>query len=118
MRRRFCFPIAAALMMLVQPAFAHSHPTTMEPAPNSTVTAPQKVSIEFSEALEPKFSSLKLSDAKGASAAGAASQVDPVDAKHMTLELPHLAAGVYSVHWVTVSTDGHRLAGSYQFTVK
>lgn len=110
--------IAAGLMTAAAMAFAHSHPKTMDPAPNATVAAPRRVSIEFSEALEPKFSSLKLTDAKGANAATAASQVDPADAKHMTLDLPHLETGAYTVHWVTVATDGHRLEGEYKFTVK
>jgi methionine-rich copper-binding protein CopC len=29
-----------------------------------------------------------------------------------------LPAGTYVVHWVDVSVDGHRLQGSYQFTVR
>jgi len=110
--------VTAGVMAAAAMAFAHSHPKTMDPAPNATIAAPQRVSIEFSEALEPKFSSLKLTDAKGANAANAASQVDPADAKHMTLALPHLAPGIYTVHWVTVATDGHRLEGEYKFTVK
>jgi len=117
LRKRFLV-MTAALAATGAMAFAHAHPKTMDPAPNAKVTVPQRVSIEFSEALEPKFSSLKLTDAKGANAASASSQVDTADPKHMTLALPHLAPGVYTVHWVTVATDGHRLEGEYQFTVK
>jgi methionine-rich copper-binding protein CopC len=112
------FVMAAAFLLAASAAFAHSHPKVMDPAPNSTVADPHRISIEFSEALEPKFSSLRLTNSAGANAAQAASQVDAADARHMTLDLPHLAPGVYVVHWVTVATDGHRLQGEYQFTVK
>ena len=99
-------------------AHAHSKPKVMVPDANSAVDAPAQISVIFTEALEPKFSSLKVTDTKGTQVSKAASEVDPADRKHMTLELPRLAPGVYSVHWVTAATDGHRMDGQYSFTVK
>jgi len=110
--------VAAALVLAAAPAFAHSHPVTMTPAPDSVVTAPTEVSIIFSEDLEPKFSSLKLKDSSGNVVSKQASVLDPKNAKHMTLALPKLAPGVYTLEWMSSSTDGHRLSRSYTFTVK
>jgi methionine-rich copper-binding protein CopC len=90
----------------------------MSPAKDAAVSAPTVVSVMFSEALEPKFSTMELQDDKGTVVSKVPSAVDPADAKHMTLALPTLAPGVYSVHWVTVALDGHKLAGTYSFTVK
>ena len=96
-------------------ALAHSKPKTMTPEPNTTVAAPAQVSVFFTEALEPKFSSLQLVDAQGAVVSKDRSVVDPKDAKHMTLALPRLGPGTYRVHWVTAALDGHRMDGDYSF---
>ena len=107
-----------ALWLAAIPAHAHAKPKVMVPDANSTVSSPGKVSVIFTEALEPKFSSLKLTNEKGLVLSKAASVVDPADHKHMTIDLPQLAPGVYYVHWATAATDGHRMDGQYSFTVK
>ena len=112
--------IAVAVLGMLAPslALAHAHPKVMDPAPDSTVTPPKYVSIEFSEALDPKFSSLHLTNQGGTAISKASSAVSSSDPKRITLELPTLPSGVYVVHWVSVATDGHRLEGTYKFTVK
>jgi methionine-rich copper-binding protein CopC len=110
--------VTAVMFAASSSAFAHSHPKTMLPAKDSTVSAPAEVSIEFSEGLEPKFSSLSLLNAHGAVVSKVPAVLDPVDNKHLTLALPLLSAGVYTVRWVSSSIDGHRLSGDYSFTVK
>jgi len=110
--------LAAGIMLIAAPmAFAHAHPVTMTPAKDSTVTAPTEISIFFSEALEPKFSTLQLQDSTGMVVSKATTVLDPKDAKHLTLALPTLTPGVYTVNWVSVATDGHRMPGKYSFTV-
>jgi methionine-rich copper-binding protein CopC len=99
-------------------AFAHAHPVKMTPEKDSIIAAPAQVSITFSEALEPKFSLLELQDSAGAVVSKDHSMPDPADPTHLTLSLPPLAPAVYTVHWVSVATDGHRLEGKYNFTVK
>jgi hypothetical protein len=107
-----------SLAVSVVPAFAHSRPKTMTPAAGSVVSAPAEISVYFTEALEPKFSSLQLKDKKGEVISKAPSVVDPSNPTHVELKLPKLEPGVYDVHWVSVAADGHRLAGDYSFTVK
>jgi len=108
-----------SLMLTVVPsAFAHARPKTMVPAPDSTGPAPRKISITFSEAVEPKFSSIKLTNIEGKPADPETSAPVPGDPTTITLAAPSLPAGTYVVHWVDVSVDGHRLQGSYQFTVR
>ena len=110
--------VAVAMVLAVLPAMAHSKPKTMTPEPNSTVAAPAQVSVFFTEALEPKFSSLQLMDAQGAVVSKEKSAVDPANAKHMTLALPKLGPGTYRVHWMTAALDGHRMDGDYSFKVQ
>jgi hypothetical protein len=99
-------------------AFAHALPTSREPAPNATVSAPTQVTIHFSEPLEPAFSKITLTDANRGAAVAGASEVDPQDKKTMHLAVQTLAPGRYTVHWNAVASDGHRTHGDYAFTVK
>jgi methionine-rich copper-binding protein CopC len=100
------------------PASAHSKPKVMDPAANSTVDAPAELSVIFSEALDPKFSSLALTDEKGAVISKAKTVPDPANHMHLSLPLPKLAPGTYYVHWVSAAVDGHRMDGDYSFRVK
>jgi methionine-rich copper-binding protein CopC len=121
MLRRIFFPCSLAALtfsLAAVPAFAHSRPKTMTPAANSIVSAPAEVSVFFTEPLEPKFSSLQLTDEKGTVLSTASSTMEPADHTHLILALPKLAPGVYYVHWISAATDGHRMDGDYAFTVK
>lgn len=107
------------LLLTVAPsAFAHAHPKTMMPAPESAGPSPSKISITFSEAVEPKFSSIKLTDLNGRSVDSQPSASVPGDPTTLTLAVPKLSAGTYVVNWSNVSVDGHHLQGSYKFTVR
>lgn len=107
----------ATLLAGAPVALAHSHPTEMSPAANSTVSAPDSIVIHFSEALEPKFSSVSLADAAGHVVSKERTSCS-TDGKTMTLKVPTLAPGSYTVNWVAVATDTHRSEGKYKFTVK
>jgi methionine-rich copper-binding protein CopC len=109
--------ILGLVLTLTQSAFAHAHPKTTEPAPDSTGPAPTRIAITFSEAVEPKFSSIKLTNMDGKSVDPEASKPVPGDPTTITLAVPSLPPGTYVVHWANVSVDGHRLQGSYKFTV-
>jgi len=110
--------ILAASALASTPAFAHAVPKSMDPAPDSTVPAPSQISIVFSEELEPKFSVIKLADSTGKIVSTATAVLDKANAKHLTLALPKLSPGVYTVQWTSSATDGHKLSRSYNFTIK
>jgi methionine-rich copper-binding protein CopC len=109
--------LAFAVLIAVPAAFAHTHPTEMMPAANAEVSAPEKIMIHFSEALEPKFSTITVSDAGGHVINKEPSVVSP-DNMMMSVPLPSLKPGVYTVNWVGVAVDTHRSQGDYKFTVK
>ena len=114
-------PILSALLLMlaaVPSALAHAHPMVMKPAPDSSGPTPSSISITFSEAVEPKFSSIQLTDEKGKSVDSDASRPKPNDPKTLFLAVPKLTTGTYIVHWVSVAVDGHRLEGSYKLTVQ
>lgn len=107
-----------AVFLIIPAAFAHTHPVSMTPAPDSTVEAPASVVMHFSGDMEPKFSSITVSNASGHVVNVEASSVASDDKKLMSVTLPKLAPGVYTVNWVAVSVDTHRSEGEYKFTVK
>ena len=117
--RFFASTLACTALILGTPeALAHARPKVMAPAPDSTVNSPSTVTVTFSEAVEPKFSSLEVVDGQGKKYNTAHSAPASGDAKTLTLAMPPLHSGVYQVHWVSVAADGHRMEGEYKFTVK
>lgn len=117
---RFLRVGAAALFLAsAQWACAHAHPKQQTPSAGSTVgVGTTQVSIEFDDALEGAFSSLKVTDASGKDVTNGPSSIDANDKKHMTVALRALEPGLYTVSWVAVAADGHRTQGHYAFTVK
>lgn len=100
-------------------AFAHAHLKTATPAPDSTVqAAPASVAITFTEAVEPKFSSIEVQDAGGKRVDHGDAHVDPGDNKLFSVGLTPIQPGTYKVTWHATAVDTHKTDGSFQFTVK
>ena len=111
---------AATIMFSTSLAFAHAELMTATPATGSTIaTAPTEIILTFSEEIDLKFSGAKLEDAmKMDFSTGAASLAKD---NNKTLVVPittPLAAGDYVVAWHNLSKDGHKIKGSFKFTVK
>ncbi|RQZ34757.1 copper resistance protein CopC [Burkholderia sp. Bp9090] len=100
-------------------AFAHGKLESAAPATGSTVdTAPDTLRLTFNEDLEPAFSSVKVSDASGNAVAHEKAKVDASNPRVMTVAIPKLAPGAYTVQWVAMTADAHRTKGTYTFRVK
>jgi methionine-rich copper-binding protein CopC len=103
---------AALLLTVAQWASAHAYPKRQVPGAGATVGADtSQVSIEFDDALESAFSSLKVLDSAGKDVTSGKSSVDVHDKKHMAVALQALKPGAYTVSWVAVAADGHRTQG-------
>ncbi|SOE87049.1 Copper-binding protein CopC (methionine-rich) [Burkholderia sp. YR290] len=99
-------------------AFAHVFPRNQVPAAGATVASPTEVRIIFDGPLEPAFSSLTVSDGSGKQVNTAKAAVDMQHHEAISVALPALQPGRYTVHWVAVASDGHRTHGDYTFEVK
>lgn len=122
MRRSLVLTTAAALVALAGSASAHPRLLSASPAANATVAKPAHVELRFSEKLMPAFSKADLTMAAmpGMAAMKLASTA-ALAADGRTLVITPkaaLGAGRYSVAWHVVSTDTHKVAGSYAFAVK
>lgn len=98
--------------------FAHARPAKTDPAANAVMAAtPAAVKIDFTETLEPAFSSIIVVDGEGKTVSDGRASVDAANRKRMTVPLAQLVPGAYTVKWVAVATDGHRTQGTYRFSV-
>lgn len=98
-------------------ALAHARLVSASPARDSVGASPTSVRLTFSERMVSAFSSLEIVNAAGA--------VQPVrtsvsqDGLTITgTPTRRLGAGLYTVNWAIASNDGHRMTGSYSFTVR
>ena len=119
------FPVliaAAATLALAGTAYAHPKLLSATPAANATVAKPGRIELRFSEKLMPAFSKADLTmAAMPGMAAMKMASVAALGPDGRTLVITPsrpLPRGRYSVAWHVVSTDTHKVAGSYAFAVK
>ena len=108
----------AAVALTPPAALAHAFLASATPAVGSKVaTAPDAVTITFTESVEPAFSTITVVDASG-------TRVDKNDVhlagdgRQLAVSLTPPPAGTYKVIWHATSTDTHKTEGSFIFTVK
>ena len=109
------------------PTSAHANLVHSDPEGGAVLqTAPQTISLEFSEEADPSGSALTLFNADGDMLIDGQARVDPASPKVMTLNLNHmpdgtyvlLPEGTYSAVWKAQSAvDGHVTNGSIGFSV-
>ena len=110
---------ATAVAFVPTAAFAHGKLESAVPASGSTVdAAPDALRLTFNEDLEATFSTVKVSDAKGATVSKEKAKVDAANPRMLTVALPKLASGTYSVQWAVMTQDAHKTKGTYAFQVK
>jgi methionine-rich copper-binding protein CopC len=114
------FARAALLAVLAFPAgaLAHAFLDRAVPAVGSKVrTPPSEVRLQFSQPLEPAFSSVRVLDAGGKQVDRMDKRLDPSDASLLKVSVPPLAPGVYRVLWRVLSVDTHVTEGDFTFEV-
>ena len=117
--RAVCALIFVASTMMTPSVLAHAHLNQQVPAADSVVTAPQALTLNFSEGIEPGFSGVVVTDAhKQVVKTGAVTRDEKNKAQLIVPLAQTLATGTYRVDWHVVSVDGHKTKGSYHFSVK
>jgi copper resistance protein C len=99
-------------------ARAHAFLDRASPAVGSTVHAPPtEVRIQYTENLEPAYSTAHVEDTTGATVSTAAAHVDPSEPSVLLVPLGALKPGRYKVIWKVLSVDTHVTNGTFTFTV-
>jgi methionine-rich copper-binding protein CopC len=94
-------------------AQAHSHLRSSTPAEGSRVAAPAQAVLGFSESTQ--LAALSLT--RGGESAIKVEPLPPQPAQQLTVPLPKLTAGAWTLAWRAIGDDGHVTHGVVHFTV-
>ena len=121
MTQRHRLAAAALAGVLLAPAVAWAHAEMVKSVPArraAMTTAPPRVRLSFNERVEAKFSRVSVWDAKGTQVDLKDVEVDSEDPKQLTVGLPPLEPGTYTVRFRVLSVDGHVVESQFPFTVR
>ena len=106
--------VAAGLLSVSAPAWAHARRVSAVPAADSSGAAPQEIILTFNEGI--KLIACKMTGADGKDVTGVGAPL----AEGKSLKIPvtaPLVAGKYTVSYRIAGDDGHAMDGTYTFTV-
>ena len=111
---------AMAVLALGVPASAWAHAALLRTTPSASGIvngSPATVTLTYSEAVEPRFAVVSVTDASGHDQATATPSRSPANADQVLVPVRHLARGWYLVYWRAISADGHPVRGAFTFAV-
>jgi copper resistance protein C len=109
------------VLLLVVPTsgWTHAYLVKSSPARRAALSSsPARVVLWFNERLEAQFSQLSVWNNEGSQVDGSDVQVGPDDPKKISVGLPTLPAGTYTVKFRVLSVDGHIVEAEFPFTVR
>ena len=112
--------VTLALLLLV-PSIAAGHAVLVKssPARRAVLAAsPPRVELTFNERLEPAYSTMSVWSSAEARVDDGKIVVGPDDPRRLSIGLPALARGLYTVKFRVLSVDGHLVEGTYAFEVR
>lgn len=108
---------AACLLLCAGQASAHAFLQTATPPVGSTVRqAPSQVLINFTEGVEPVFSTITVQNGSGQRVDSGGVHLEGGNT-HLAVGLKPLGPGTYKVTWHATSVDTHKTSGTFSFTV-
>ena len=108
-----------AFALAATSAFAHAQLEKATPPVGGAVAPPSEIRLEFSEAVEPKFTGVTLTSASGATVPVGPAKTETGNAALLIVPIGKpLSPGIYTVRWHAVSVDTHHTQGTFEFTVK
>jgi copper transport protein len=110
--------VTAAALLLPGAAWAHAALLRTAPVASTTVnTPPQEVALTYSEAVEPRFAIVSVTDASGRQETTGSPRRSPANPDTLLVPLRRVAQGWYLVYWRAISVDGHPVRGAFTFAV-
>jgi methionine-rich copper-binding protein CopC len=101
------------------PASAHAFLVRSLPAARTSVArVPERVRLWFNERLEPAYSHVTVWSASAERVDAGDAQVTPAEPTRLSVGVPALPAGVYTVKYRVLSVDGHVVEAEFAFTVR
>ena len=119
MKRRLVLTGLAALALWPALALAHAVLVKSVPAQRAALAEPPpRVELWFNERLEPAYSKASVTNEAGTQVDLRDVTVSAQDPRRLSLSLPALAPGRYTVSFRVLSVDGHVVESKLSFTVK
>ena len=118
--RRAAALAAAVAAALGLPAAAWAHAALLKtfPAASAEVDSPPGfVRLVYSEAVEPRFAVVSVTDAAAQQEAAGAPRRSPANPNELDVPLRRVPRGWYLVFWRAISVDGHPVRGAFTFSV-
>lgn len=118
---RKSWPLVILVILLLMPISGWTHAVLVKssPARRAALTRPPaRAQLWFNERLEAQFSTLSVWDTTGQQVDHQDIQVDPDDGKKLSVGLPELTPGTYTIKFRVLSVDGHIVESEYPFTVR
>lgn len=115
-----CRILSFCLLVLLPATRANAHAFLEHsdpPVGGKMHSAPAAVRIWFTEAIEPRFSSIQVFDATGKQVDKKDTHLDSGNRSLLEASLPRLGPGTYKVVWRVVSVDTHRTNGDFTFQI-
>ncbi|WP_193161768.1 copper resistance CopC family protein [Microbulbifer hainanensis] len=105
--------LALSTLLFSAALSAHTHLESSAPADGAQLSqSPEALQLHFSKAVRLMHVSL---EEKSAGQVKLAFMPGAVAEKDISLPLPALEAGEYTVSWVTLGGDGHKMSGKFSF---
>lgn len=121
LRRTGAVALVALVAALAAPASAFAHAALLRTSPSASVVTnhpPKEVDMTFSEAVEPQFATVSVTNPAAVQQTSAKSHRSPTDPDTLVTPLkPNLPQGWYLVYWRVISADGHPVKGAFLFAV-
>ena len=106
------------LLCAAPPAFAHAFLQRASPPVGSELpVSPSAVTITYTEGVEPDFSTIEVQNAQGTRVDKADPHLVGGDQTKLSVSLPKLPPGDYTVIWHATSVDTHKTEGRFTFSV-
>ena len=117
---RAAVALAAVVGALALPAAAWAHAALLRtvPSPSGTVNAaPKEVRLTYSEAVEPRFAIVSVTDVNADRVTSAPPRRSSNASDTLVVPLKKVGQGWYLVYWRVISVDGHPVRGAFTFAV-
>jgi methionine-rich copper-binding protein CopC len=119
--RAFLGVTLALLLVLLLPVDGWSHAYLVRSAPAARATvgrAPERVQLWFNERLEPAYSRVSVWSRDGKRLDTGDVEVAASEPTRLSVGVPALPAGTYTVKYRVLSVDGHVVEAEFAFTVR